>query len=74
MSYKEGISMERQYCASSYVIDFNNAEVLLMYNKKLNKWLQPGGHIMGLETPIEACIREVKEETGIDIKVSCNRN
>lgn len=61
--------MERQYCASSYVIDFETSEVLLMYNRKLNKWLQPGGHIIGLETPIEACIREVKEETGIDIKV-----
>jgi len=61
--------MERQYCASSYVIDFENAKVLLMYNRKLNKWLQPGGHIIGLETPIEACIREVKEETGIDIEI-----
>lgn len=37
--------MERQYCASAYTIDFNNKKVLLMYNKKLNKWLQPGGHI-----------------------------
>lgn len=61
--------MERQYCASSYIIDFDNAETLLMYNKKLSKWLQPGGHIEGLETPIETCIREAKEETGIDIKV-----
>ncbi len=61
--------MERQYCASTYIIDFNNAQTLLMYNKKLKKWLQPGGHIIGLETPIEAYIRESKEETGIDIKV-----
>ena len=61
--------MERQYCASAYVIDFQNEETLLMYNKKLRKWLQPGGHIIDLETPIETCVREVKEETGIDIKV-----
>lgn len=61
--------MERQYCASSYVIDFDEAKILLMYNKKLKKWLQPGGHIEGVETPIEACVREVKEETGIDIKI-----
>lgn len=60
---------QRQYCASSYVIDFENHKTLLMYNKKLNKWLQPGGHIEGLETPMEACIREAKEETGIDIQV-----
>ena len=61
--------MERQYCASTFVIDFVNEETLLVYNKKLKKWLQPGGHIEGLETPIETCIREAKEETGIDIKV-----
>lgn len=61
--------MERQYCASTFVIDFVNEETLLVYNKKLKKWLQPGGHIEGLETPIEACIRETKEETGIDIKI-----
>ena len=61
--------MERQYCASAYVIDFQNEETLLMYNKKLKKWLQPGGHIIDLETPIETCIRETKEETGIDIKI-----
>lgn len=45
--------MERQYCASAYTIDFNNKKVLLMYNKKLNKWLQPGGHIEENENPIE---------------------
>lgn len=60
--------MERQYCASSFVIDFETAEILLMYNKKLKKLLQPGAHNW-LETPIEACVREVKEETGIDIKI-----
>ena len=61
--------LERQYCASAYVIDFENKKVLLMYNKKLCKWLQPGGHIEGKETPEETVIREVFEETGIKIKL-----
>lgn len=61
--------LERQYCASAYTIDFKKKEVLLMYNKKLNKWLQPGGHIEGKETPIETATREAIEETGIKIKV-----
>lgn len=61
--------MNRQYCASTYCIDFNKQTVLLMYNKKLNKWLQPGGHIGGVETPQENAIRETLEETGINIKI-----
>lgn len=61
--------LERQYCASAYTIDFENGRVLLMYNKKLNKWLQPGGHIEGKETPIETAKRETLEETGIEIKI-----
>lgn len=61
--------IERQYCASAYTIDFEQKEVLLMYNKKLNKWLQPGGHIEGTETPVETAIRETLEETGVKIKV-----
>lgn len=61
--------LERQYCASAYTIDFENQKVLLMYNKKLNKWLQPGGHIEENETPEETAIRETFEETGIKIKI-----
>lgn len=63
--------MKRQYCASSFCIDFETQTILLMYNKKLKKWLQPGGHIQDneLELPEDAAIREVYEETGIKIKI-----
>lgn len=61
--------LSRQYTASAYTIDFENNEVLLVYNKKLEKWLQPGGHIIDLETPIETAIRETLEETGVNIKI-----
>ena len=61
--------LERQYCASAYTIDFESKKVLLMYNKNLNKWLQPGGHIENMETPEEAAIRETFEETGIKIEI-----
>lgn len=61
--------MERQYCASVYVIDFKNDTVLLMYNKKLGKWLQPGGHIENMELPFETCIREALEETNVNISL-----
>lgn len=61
--------LERQYTASAYTIDFKERKVLLVYNKKLEKWLQPGGHINGYETPIETAIRETLEETGVNIRI-----
>ena len=59
--------MARKLCASCYVVDFKAKEILVVYNKKVQKWLQPGGHSEGDETPLETATREVKEETGIDI-------
>lgn len=61
--------MERQYCSSVYIVDFEKEKTLLMYNKKLNKWLQPGGHIKDDEVPIQTCTREALEETGIIVKI-----
>ena len=59
--------MDRKICASCYVVDFKSRKLLVVYNRKYGKWLQPGGHSEGEETPLETVIREVKEETGIDI-------
>jgi 8-oxo-dGTP pyrophosphatase MutT (NUDIX family) len=39
--------------------------VLLHFHKKLRMWLQPGGHIEANETPLDAALREVFEETGL---------
>lgn len=44
-------------------------KVLLRMHEKYHKWLVPGGHIETDEDPIEAAIREVKEEVGLDIKI-----
>ena len=47
----------------------SDGKVLLMLHKKLNKWLFPGGHLDSNETPDMAIIREVKEETGLNLKL-----
>ena len=44
-------------------------KVLLMLHTKLDKWLFPGGHIELNESPDKAIVREVKEETGLDLKL-----
>ena len=43
-------------------------KVLLMLHTKLGKWLFPGGHIEPNETPDDAILREVKEETGFNFQ------
>jgi 8-oxo-dGTP pyrophosphatase MutT (NUDIX family) len=59
---------EKQFTASVWVLTkAKPKKVLLVHHKKFNMWIQPGGHIEKFENPIEAAIREVKEETGIDI-------
>ena len=55
----------RHFCASAYIVNPENKKLLLEKHKKYNKWLQPGGHIEDNETPEEAAVREVYEETGI---------
>ncbi len=42
-------------------------KVLLRMHDKHNIWLSVGGHIELDEDPIQAAIREVKEEVGLDI-------
>lgn len=40
---------------------------LLVHHKKYNLWMPPGGHALAREDYCETAIREVREETGIDI-------
>lgn len=47
----------------------DNGEILLQRRGDTNKWGFPGGAIELGETPEMAVIREVKEETGLDVEV-----
>jgi len=58
---------DRDFTASAFVVN-DDSEVLLMNHSKLGKWIQPGGHIEGDETPDEAARRETREEVGLKIK------
>ena len=51
--------------ASAWIIDEFGTSALLAHHKKLNCWLQPGGHADGDENIINVAIREAKEETGL---------
>ena len=64
--------MERHFTASVYI--FHEAKTLLLFHKKLQKWLPPGGHVETNETPSEAAIREAFEETGIEVELIMQEN
>jgi len=60
--------LEKHFTASALIID--NGKVLLLHHIKLGVWLYPGGHIEKNETPDQTVIREVKEETGLDVEIT----
>ena len=46
-----------------------DGKVLLHNHRKLGMWLPPGGHIERDELPDEAAVREVLEETGLEVEL-----
>ncbi len=56
-------------CVCGSAIVMNNGKTLLIKHKKLGVWLNPGGHLEENETPEEAALREVKEETGLNVEI-----
>lgn len=64
--------MKREYTATTYILQ--QQQVLLLFHKKFNKWLPPGGHVEQDETPPQAARREVKEETGLEIEFILQEN
>ena len=65
---KEVLPGERQFTASIILVTNESPKkVLLIHHKKLDVWLQPGGHVEPFETLVAAAVRECAEETGIDI-------
>ena len=60
--------MERKHFTASAFVVFED-KVLLHRHKKFDLILQPGGHLEENESPSEAVLREVKEETGLDVEL-----
>jgi 8-oxo-dGTP pyrophosphatase MutT (NUDIX family) len=57
-------SMAGHITASALVIDFTTEKLLLVFNRGLDLWLQPGGHLENDELMREGAAREVAEEVG----------
>ncbi|MFQ5748926.1 MAG: NUDIX hydrolase [Planctomycetota bacterium] len=50
---------------SAFVLDPRLERMLLLHHRKLDRWLQPGGHDDGQQDPSATALREAQEETGL---------
>lgn len=56
-------NLQGHLTASVFAVDED--KILLIHHKKLDKWLQPGGHCDGNPDTLEVALKELWEETGI---------
>ncbi len=61
------MEITRHFTATTFIVYQN--KVLLHLHKKLGIWIPVGGHIDRDELPEETAIREIKEETGLDVEL-----
>jgi 8-oxo-dGTP pyrophosphatase MutT (NUDIX family) len=54
------------FTGSGAVVDAAGERTLLMFHRKLQRWLQPGGHADGDANLVAVALKEAAEETGID--------
>ncbi|MDQ6802732.1 MAG: NUDIX hydrolase [Acidobacteriota bacterium] len=55
--------------ASCFIID-RDGRLLLHHHRRLNRWLQMGGHLEPGEDPVAAALREGREESGLpDLRI-----
>jgi 8-oxo-dGTP pyrophosphatase MutT (NUDIX family) len=60
--------MQRHFTATAFVVD-SKKRTLLLWHKRLQRWMPPGGHVDPDEIPEEAAARECLEETGLRVEI-----
>ena len=50
---------------SAWIVSPDRQQVLLIHHRKLDRWLQPGGHADGDPDVVAVALREAQEETGL---------
>ena len=51
---------------SALVVEEGTGRILMMFHRKLQRWLQPGGHADGDANLAAVALREAPEETGVE--------
>ena len=53
------------FTGSAWVVSADGRRTLLLHHRKLDRWLQPGGHADGDMDLARVALREAEEETGL---------
>lgn len=61
------MEITKHFTATTIIV--HKKKVLLHLHKKLGLWLPVGGHIDRDELPEESALREIKEESGLDVEL-----
>jgi len=51
---------------SAWILSHDRQRCLLLHHRKLDRWLQPGGHADGQSHIVSVALREAIEETGLE--------
>ena len=59
---------------SAWIISSDRSQALLTHHRKLDRWMQLGGHSDGNPNTLDVAFREATEESGLsDIKIASNK-
>lgn len=58
-----------KYEKSCGAVIVNDGKVLVIQQEE-GHWAFPKGHVEGSETEVETAVREIKEETGLDVEIN----
>jgi len=61
----ERTCIEGHITGSAWILSPDHRQVLLCHHRKLDRWLQLGGHADGQTDPAEVALREAQEESGL---------
>lgn len=69
MKGKNGMNHEKSCGAIVYRKHYGNTEILLIKHIKSGYWSFPKGHMEEGESETQTAVREIKEETNVDISI-----
>jgi 8-oxo-dGTP pyrophosphatase MutT (NUDIX family) len=61
----ERSNLKGHITGSAWMVNSAGTHILLTHHKKLNLWLQLGGHSDGDQNPLQVALREAQEESGL---------